>query len=348
MIEKFLIGTYTINNSDGVYQIELDDDKKQLQNAKLVAKIESPTYLAESPKHMLYAVDRNMDQPDLRGGVAVFDINKVPATLKQENIETGTSDAYVAIDEARQLVYTANYHMGYVSVYKIQDDGTLRIADRVQSIGEVGPKPEQADGAHPHYANLTPDNRLIVCDLGTDKVNVYDVADDGKLSQVSEFNTIPGYGPRNIEFNKETNKGYLVGELSSMISVLDYDPKTAKLTLEQTQSTIPSDWTEHNGAAAIKLSNDNRFVYISNRGNDSIVVFKILADGNLEKVQLISTEGEFPRDFNFNADQSMLIVVNQNTDNATLYERDAETGKLKMIQKNFEVPEGTCVMPRTK
>ncbi|WP_395318226.1 lactonase family protein [Fructilactobacillus frigidiflavus] len=346
MIEKFLIGTYTINNSDGVYQIELDNDKKQLQNAHLVAKIESPTYLAESEQHMLYAVDRNMDNPDLRGGVAVFDMNQLPAKLLQENIETGTSDAYVSIDKARQLVYTANYHMGYVSVYKIQPDGTLKIADRVQSIGEVGPKPEQADGAHPHYANLTPDNRLVVCDLGTDKVNIYDVADDGKLTEVSEFNTIPGFGPRNIEFNPETNKGYLVGELSSMVAVLDYNPKTAKLTLSQSQSTIPSDWTAHNGAAAIKLSADHRFVYISNRGNDSIVVFKILADGNLQKVQLISTEGEFPRDFNFNADQSMLIAVNQNSDTATLYERDTETGKLKLLQKDFEVPEGTCVMRR--
>lgn len=317
MIEKFLIGTYTINNSDGVYQIELDNDKKQLQNAHLVAKIESPTYLAESEQHMLYAVDRNMDNPDLRGGVAVFDMNQLPAKLLQENIETGTSDAYVSIDKERQLVYTANYHMGYVSVYKIQPDGTLKIADR-----------------------------LIVCDLGTDKVNIYDVADDGKLTEVSEFNNIPGFGPRNIEFNPETNKGYLVGELSSMVAVLDYDPQTAKLTLSQSQSTIPSDWTEHNGAAAIKISADHRFVYISNRGNDSIVVFKILVDGNLQKVQLISTEGEFPRDFNFNADQSMIIAVNQNSDNATLYERDAETGKLTLIQKDFAVPEGTCVMRR--
>lgn len=348
MIEKFLIGTYTIDNSDGIYQIELDNEKKQLQNAKLVGKIGSPTYLAESEKHMLYAVDRNMENPDLRGGVAVFDVNNLPAKLIQENIETGTSDAYVSIDEKRQLVFTANYHMGYVSIYKIQDDGSLIIADRVQSIGEVGPKPEQADGAHPHYANLTPDGRLIVCDLGTDKVNVYDISDDGKLTQVSEFNTMPGFGPRNIEFNKKINKGYLVGELSSMVSVLDYDPKTAKLTLDQSLSTIPSDWTEHNGAAAIKVSNDNHFVYISNRGNDSIVVFKILDDGNLQRVQLISTEGEFPRDFNFNDDQSMLIVVNQNSDTATLYERNAENGKLKMIQKDFEVPEGTCVMRRTK
>ncbi|ANZ57363.1 6-phosphogluconolactonase [Fructilactobacillus lindneri] len=346
MNEKFLIGTYTINDSEGIYQIELDTEKKQLQNTLLVAKIGSPTYLAESKAKKIYAVDRNMEQPELRGGVAVFDGKKIPSLMLQENIETGTSDAFVAIDEEKQLVFTANYHMGHVSVYSINPDGTLELTDRAFAKGEVGPKPEQADGAHPHYANLTPDNRLIVCDLGIDKVSVYDVSDEGKLSLVSEYEPAPGYGPRNISFAGNSNKGYLVGELSSEVSVLDYDQKTGSLTLEQEISTIPDDWTEHNGAAAIKISRDNRFIYVSNRGNDSIAVFKILANGTLERIQIISTEGEFPRDFEFSSDESLLIACNQNSDNATLFERNSETGKLTMIQKDFEVPEGTCIVRR--
>ncbi|WP_413627463.1 lactonase family protein [Fructilactobacillus vespulae] len=346
MIEKFLIGTYTINNSDGVYQIELDTDQKKLQNTQIVAKIESPTYLAETKDNILYAVDRNMDESDLRGGVAVFDMNTIPGKLLQENIETGTSDAYVAIDNDRKLVYTANYHMGYVSVYAIQADGTLKLTDRVQSIGNIGPRPQQADGAHPHYANLTPDNRLVVCDLGIDTVFVYDVSAAGKLSLVSKYQTEPGFGPRNISFVNETNKGYLVGELSSKVSVLDYHPETGSFSLDQTLSTIPTDWTEHNGAAAIKISSDQRFVYISNRGHDSIAVYKIIANGQLEQIQSISTEGEFPRDFNFSSDESFFIVVNQNSDTATLYSRNSDSGKLELIQKDFEVPEGTCVIPR--
>lgn len=346
MIEKFLIGTYTINDSEGIFEIELDNDKKVLQNARLMAKIDSPTYLAESKKHIVYAVDRNMAQPELRGGVASFDFNQEPAVLLQEEIETGTSDAYVAVDEDRQLVYTANYHMGYVSVYAIQADGTLLLKDRVQSLGEVGPRPQQADGAHPHYANLTPDGRLIVCDLGTDRVHVYDISAEGQLSQVSELKTEPGFGPRHISFVNEKNIGYLVGELASQVSVVRYHPVDGHLEVLETLSTIPTDWTEHNGAAAIKISSDQRFVYITNRGHDSIAVFEIQADGSLALRQLIPSEGEFPRDFNFNADESLLLVANQNSNNMSLYERDAHSGQLTLIQKEFAVPEGTCVMRR--
>ncbi|CAK1236834.1 lactonase family protein [Fructobacillus fructosus] len=346
MIEKFLIGTYTINDSEGIFEVDLDTDRKVLENAHLVAKIDSPTYLAESKKHIVYAVDRNMEEPDLRGGVATFDFNQTPAELLQEEIETGTSDAYVAIDEERQLVFTANYHMGYVSVYAIQDDGRLRLADRVQSLGDVGPRPQQADGAHPHYANLTPDGRLIVCDLGTDRVHVYDISDEGKLTAVSELKTTPGFGPRNISFVNETNLGYLVGELASQVSVVRYNPQDGSLTILNTYSTIPSDWTAHNGAAAIKISHDQRFVYITNRGHDSIAVFAIVGDGELSLVERTSSEGEFPRDFNFSADESLLIVANQNSDNMALFERDQATGRLTLCQKDFAVPEGTCVMRR--
>lgn len=346
MIEKFLIGTYTIHDSKGIFEIELDNERQVLQNAHLVAKIDSPTYLAESKKHMVYAVDRNMAEPDLRGGVATFDFNQTPAVMLQEEIETGTSDAYVAIDENRQLVFTANYHMGYVSVYAIQEDGRLQLADRVQSLGDVGPRPEQADGAHPHYANLTPDGRLIVCDLGTDRVHVYDISDEGKLSQVSELQMEPGFGPRNISFVNETNLGYLVGELSSKVSVVRYDPKDGSLTILNTYSTIPADWTAHNGAAAIKITKDNRFVYITNRGNDSIAVFEIIKDGQLRLVERVSSQGEFPRDFNFNADESLLLVANQNSNNMALYQRDQDTGRLTLVQDGFKIPEGTCVMRR--
>lgn len=346
MIEKFLIGTYTINASQGIYQIELDTDKKQLQNTQLVAEIGSPTYLAESKAHKIYSVDRNMEEPELRGGVATFDGKSIPAKEMQECIEKGTSAAFVSIDERRQFVFTANYHMGHASVYKIQSDGTLKLTDRAHDNGIPGPLPEQADGPHPHYANLTPDDRLVVCDLGLDRVYLYDVSDQGKLSLVSEINTHPGFGPRNITFVPGTGKGYLVGELSSKVAVIDYNEEAGLFTIQQIISTIPDDWESHNGAAGIKVSKDKRFVYVSNRGNDSIAVFKIKPNGDLRRIQLISSEGEFPRDFNFSEDESMFIVTNQNSDNASLYSRDAETGKLTLIQKDFQVPEGTCVVRR--
>ncbi|KID41634.1 lactonase family protein [Fructilactobacillus fructivorans] len=346
MTEKFLIGTYTQKTSKGVYQIELDTDQKQLENAQLIAKISCPTYVVESDDHKIYAIDRNQDESETRGGLAVFDGSTMPAKLMQEDIEVGPSPAYITVDEGRKMVYTANYHTGNVIAYHIEADGTVKESQRIHDDGMTGPLPEQQSGPHPHYADLTPDDRLVICDLGLDRVYLDDVSDEGEITPVSEVQLSPGFGPRHIAFVESAGKAYLIGELSSKIAVLDYNEEAGIFTVQQVVKTIPNDYKDQNGGAAIRVSNDDKYVYVSNRGHDSLAVFKILDDGDLERIQIISTEGEFPRDFNFNSDQSFLIVVNQNTNNATLYERNPETGKLTMVQKDFAVPEGTCVAPR--
>ncbi|USS86929.1 lactonase family protein [Fructilactobacillus cliffordii] len=346
MIEKFLIGTYTKNQSKGIYQIELDTDKPALQNLQLVAKAGSPTYVAESKAHRIYAVERVMEDNELHGGVVDLDGTTIPAKELQKIVEMGSSPAYITVDEKRQFVYTANYHTGDVTIFKIGPDGLLAATDRVHDHGKVGPRPEQADGPHPHYVDISFDGRLVVCDLGLDQIFLYDLTPEGKLELVSGLTLEPGFGPRHITYIEELGKAYLVGELSSKVAVLNYNEETAQFEIEQVVSTIPADWTEHNGAAAIHLSSDHRFIYVSNRGNDSIVVFAVQPDGKLKQIQRISTEGEFPRDFNFNRSEDFLIVANQNTDNATLFQRNADSGKLTLVQKDFTVPEGTCVAHR--
>ena len=109
------------------------------------------------------------------------------------------------------------------------------------------------------------------------------------------------------------------------------------------RSTIPADWTEHNGAAAIRCSQDGKFVYVSNRGHNSLAVFTVQADHSLTLSQLISTAGEFPRDFALDPSEHFVVVANQNTDNASLYERDTTTGQLTLLQADVALPEGVCV-----
>ncbi len=146
MIEKFLIGTYTHSISKGIYQLELDTQAKQLQNLQLVAEATNPTYLAESDAHRIYSVDKVLGPNDeAQGGVLVLD-DQIPANQVDLQLDPGANPAYLAIDEPRQLVYTANYHLGTVSVYRILADGSLELTDRKTDQGMVGPRPEQADG----------------------------------------------------------------------------------------------------------------------------------------------------------------------------------------------------------
>lgn len=347
MIEKYLIGTYTRRISKGVYQLELDTDNQKLQNLTFVGSAIDPTYVAESSRKRIYAITKvKDDKGGVTGGFHEWDGNRddFPLKLIDTVHDQETSPAYIAVDEARRLVFTANYHAGIVCTYKIAEDGTISLADRVMDKGTLGFRAEQQDGPHPHFVNLTPDNRVVAVDLGVDKVYLYDLNDAGKLTPHSELQMEDGYGPRHIAFDQKKHVAYLVGELSSNLAVLDYDSTKGELKVRTISSTIPDDWTEHNGAAAVRVSKDGRFVYVSNRGNNSIAVFSSDDNGDVQLVQRISTEGDFPRDFNFSDDESFVICLNQNSDNATLYTRDADSGKLTMIQKDFAVPEGVSIL----
>ena len=136
----------------------------------------------------------------------------------------------------------------------------------------------------------------------------------------------------------------MAGELSSQVNVVKFDEASWMFQNVATYSTIPADWDKHNGAAAIRMSKDGRFIYVSNRGNDSIAVFEVKADHTLKLIQRVSTFGEFPRDFNWDEEEAYVVAANQNTNNATLYARNAADGSLTPLVKNIQVPEGTHVL----
>lgn len=335
MQEKIFFGTYTRKSSQGVYQAILDTDKQTLSQPTPAIKIGGPTCLRLTKAGSLLAVTAKEDQ----GGLSSY--SATDFTVNNAILHEGASPCYIGVDEARQLVYSANYHKGEIIVYRINPDQTLTQTDSVVVTGN-GPREEQ-DSAHVHYTDLTPDDRLTAVDLGSDRIYVYDVSDAGTLSQVSVLKMPAGYGPRHLVFAPNGQYAYLAGELSSQISTLQYDAANGSLTLLQTLPTIPADWTEHNGAAAIKMSSDGKFVYVSNRGYNSLAVFAVQTDHQLKLVQQISTAGDFPRDFALDATEKFVVCANQNTDNVTLYSRNQTTGELTCLQKDVLVPEGVCV-----
>ncbi|MGX7173042.1 lactonase family protein [Enterococcus ratti] len=337
MKEQLILGTYTRRVSEGIYTIELDTEKEEISGLKLVAKENSPTYLAKSKAKNLY----NVTSIDGLGGIGAYDKN---FHFLNAVTEAGAPLCYVAVDEARQLVYGANYHKGEINVYRILEDGGLEAADAVFHQERTGPHKNQ-DHSHVHYTDLTPDNRLVVCDLGTDLVYTYDVSDEGKLSLVSKFAVEPGAGPRHLVFHP-INKtvAYLFGELDSTLRVLLYNKETGTFKECQKISTLPDTFQGENGGAAIRISKDGRFVYASNRGHNSIAAFAVCQkEYTLNRIQLIATQGDFPRDFALNSDNHYVVCANQNTDNLSLYYRHEDTGLLELRQKDIYAPECVCV-----
>ncbi len=339
MKQKILLGSYTRRESKGIYTIELDTEKKELTNLVSVIEEGSPTYLVQADDKTIYSVS----QKDNFGGIAAYkkELNG-SYTFLNRITEEGAPPCYVAIDETKQLIFGANYHKGVILSYRINEDASITLADRVEHSGS-GPH-ENQQSPHAHYADLTPDHRLVACDLGNDTVYTYDVASDGKLTEVSRFKAQPGTGPRHLVFNPNKKTAYLFGELSSQVIVLSYDNETGKFSEQQVISTLPEGFVDFNGGAAIRISNDGKFLYVSNRGHNSLAVYSVSNDGlNLNLIQHISVEGDFPRDFDLSPDQKFVCVANQNSDNLTLFERDINTGKLSLIQKEVHAPEIVCI-----
>lgn len=340
MQEKIYLGGYTKRISQGIYETALDTDTEKISDPQNIISIKGATYIAYDPQgRHLFAIEAK----DGQGGVASYDMAGHTPKLINEVLAPGSSPAHIFFDADRSLLYAANYHKGTIQVFTVSPAGELAEVTVVTHEGH-GPKPEQ-DAAHVHQTILTPDKRLVSCDLGMDQVDTYDVSADGQLTHVATFATPAGFGPRHMVFHPTQSIAYLLGELGSAVIVLNYDATKGSFSPLMETSLIPDDWTAFNGSAAIRISHDGRFLYASNRGHDSIAVFSVSPDGRkISLIQRISTEGKIPRDFALDPTEKYVLVVNQDSDNGTLYRRDSESGFLTKIQQDIKTPESTCVV----
>lgn len=335
---KVWFGGYTSHDSKGIYtaNVEKKEDDIKLVDVKNIVEIDRPTYF-QLVGDLLFTIIQNGDQ----SGIATYRIKDGKAKQLDTYFHEGAAPCYISVDSQKHLVFTANYHLATINVFSYDENGKLTFITNDTHEGH-GPRAEQ-DQAHPHFFDETPAGNLVSCDLGIDAVDFYKL-DGDKLKHLARYQMENGFGTRHLVFSPDGKTMYIVGELSSQANVARLNENTWKFEDVATYKTIPDDFSDHNGAAAIRISKDGKFIYISNRGHDSITVFKVLDDGKLELVQRISVFGSFPRDFNWDKDEKYLVVANQNTNNATLYRRNSETGNLTPIQKDIPVPEATRVL----
>lgn len=338
---KVLIGGYTKKTSKGIYELPFTGQEAdaRLGKAENIISVGGPTYF-QKDGDLIFTINNAGDE----GGISVFQLSNQGANEVDRYLTPGSSPAYVGINHNKKLIYTANYHTAVLSVFRYNDSGKLDLVDTVTHQAEsLGPRPEQVDGPHPHFFDETPAGNLVSCDLGNDTVDFYKLEND-HLKYLAQYKCEAGFGSRHIVFSKDGNYFYVVGELSSQINLVKFDENIWDFESIATYKTIPADFTEHNGAAALYISQDGKYVYNSNRGHNSITVFKVNDDHTLNLVQRVSTFGNFPRDFNWDKTEHYVVAANQNSSNATLYTRNAGTGALTPIQKDIPVPEGTRVI----
>lgn len=340
------LGTYTRTTSKGIYALRIDRATGALSAPELVATTANPTWLTFSPdqKH-LYAV-RESD------ALAVaFSVGPSTGLLTPDRVESGGGKApcHLAIDATGRCLLVAHYHRAIVAALSIFADGSLGQPTTIIAHTGKSAHPTRQDSAHVHSVTIAPDNRrVIVCDLGLDRIYTYalDAAKATLTPAATPYvQTAPGAGPRHSAFSADGKHIFIINELNSTLSCYAYDAATGGLAHRNTQSTLPAGFTGENTTAEVRLHPNGRFVYGSNRGHDSIVIFAFdAATGTLIPRGHTSTGGKSPRNFSLSPDGRWLLAANQDSDSVRVFAVDASSGQLAATPHEATVPQPVCLL----
>lgn len=348
------VGTYTSGQSEGIYTYVMNVDTGELKRTGSTKAV-NPSFLAlhagSGMRRYLYAVNEVNDfAGKSSGAVSAFSIDSTTGSLNflNQQASMGADPCHVIVDRTGRFAIVANYSGGSVSVLPIQRNGNLGPAsDVVQHHGSSVNK-ERQEGPHAHCVILDSSNRFaFASDLGLDKVMIYRFdAVTGKLRPAKEpwAQLEPGAGPRHLTFHPKGKYFYVINELSSTLTAFDYDPLHGTLRSMQTVSTLPKDYSGPNNCADVHVSASGKFLYGSNRGHDSIVVFAVNENtGKLEYLEHASTGGKTPRNFTIDPTGRFLLAANQGSDSIVTLGIDQLTGRLKSTGYVAEVPTPVCL-----
>jgi 6-phosphogluconolactonase len=346
------VGTYTNNGrSEGIYVCRLDLSSGELRQVDVAKGVANPSFLTVAPKtRFLYAVNELKEfEGKASGAVSAFSIDERTGALKLINQQPsgGGGPCHLSLDETGKFLLVANYDAGSVEVLPISEGRLGAPVDFVQHRGS-SVNPKRQAGPHAHCVVTDRNNRrVVVSDLGLDKLMIYGFdSRSGKLApnQIPWAQTKPGAGPRHFAFHNNGRRAYVINELDSTMSAFAYDRASGELKEMQTISTLPADFAGKSSCAELQLAPSGRFLYGSNRGHDSIVVFSIdQTTGKLSLVDHTSTQGKVPRNFAIEPGGRWLLAANQNSDSVVNFAIDPRSGKLSPSGHSIEIPVPVCV-----
>jgi len=352
-LTTFHIGTYTRSeghvdgNAKGIYKIQVNESTGKIIEKKLVATVINPSFLSYSPdKKYLYAVSELAHADEPTGFIYAYKIGKDSLELINRLPTDGQAPCHVSIDQTGKFAFVANYVGGVVKMYHIKADGSLAAADKKQFEGS-STHPQQ-DSPHLHSVIISPDNQLAVApDKGTDKIWLFKIDHkNGQLVPTEQafLKIQDGAGPRHLVWSKNGNFCYVINELDNTVNVIAYDKASNLFSSIQAISTLPAAYEGESYCADIRLHPTGKFLYGSNRGHDSIVLYEVdTTTGKLTFIETASTRGTFPRNFRIDTQGKFLYAANQNSRNIASYAIDTTTGKLNFTGSDFKIGTPVCI-----
>lgn len=342
-----LVGTYDSPLSEGIYVFRFNSQTGVVSSLNHI-KASNPSFLTVSPdEQYVYAVFENARQGGAGGEVAAYKFDKQTGSLMLNGKQDSGGDhpCHVELDNTGRWIFVSNYSSGSLSVLPVQPGGGPGLSTTIQHTGS-GPDPQRQKAPHVHGAYVTPDNRqLLVTDLGTDRVMIYDfdqVTGTLKPSAQPYVASIPGSGPRSLALHPNSRWIYAVEELSGTLSGYDYS--NGRLEPAGRVSLRVEGDTRIPGSADIHISPDGKFLYASNRGEmNNIVIYRIGENGQLERRGEQSVLGNAPRHFSIDPTGRFLLSANQNSNEIVVFRRDPETGLLSDTHFRVGVGKPVCI-----
>lgn len=346
------VGSYAEQTDPGIYVYELNQISGEMKLLDQVSGMKNPTFVnVDDRSHKLYSIAETKDETGERiGEVVSFEIDPVQGSLSEckRTVTLKPSTSHIQRDRKDQYLILSGYHGGNVGLVKINNEGMAdELTDERVHKGH-GADPVRQDRPHPHSTLCSPDNRFVfVADLGLDVIKIYKLdPDQDQLIYHGEALTPPGCGPRHLAFHPNGSYLYSINEVNSSITAFAYAAESGQLTPLETVPTLPADYLEENTTAEIAISKDGLFLYGSNRGHDSIVLYAIdPANGKLSFIEHVSTEGGHPRHFALTPDGGHLIVANRDSDQLNLFQVDLQNGRLTYTGQTARVSKPVCVQP---
>ncbi len=344
-----IIGTYTKTQDKGLFVYKFDSKTGNLTFESATHGIPNPSYLTISnDAKNVYCV--NESGIDRQGAVSAFNFDSKNGTLSFINSQPTKGDApcYITLSQDQKFIFTANYTSGSISILPVNKNGSIdELAQLIQHEGSSINENRQKE-PHVHSVNFNQSGTtLFSADLGTDKIYAYDYLSKEKQPLVENEKSsaiiTPGFGPRHFVFNQKGDKMYVISELSATVSFFNY--LNGKLIHNQDISLNNANFKGINGAAAIHISNDGKFLYATNRGDvNEIVCFRIDTNtGTLTKVSATNTLGQMPRDFFIDPTDNFILIAHQGSNDIFVFKRNKQTGLLTYTNKKLEIGSPVCL-----
>lgn len=326
-----------------VYRVHGADQR--WEHATTVPHESNPSFLAFSrDQRFLYAVHGDFSE------ISAYVVDRASGGLRFINTEftDGRNLVHLAIDATGRWVVASNHVTGSLVSLPIRADGSLGpLASKLQVTGTPGPRTHHQPGPKPHHNPFDPQGRfVVVADKGIDELYAVRLdPDSGALEIAQRVRTRPGSGPRHLDFHPSAPYFYVINELDFTIATYRYDAADATMEPVQILPAVPDTWTGRNSGAEIWVDRRGRFVYVSNRGHDSIGVFAVDAESKrLRPVQWVATQGRTPRFFCLDPGGRFLYACNEDSDSIVQFKVDPASGELSPTAQVVHTGSPTCLV----